>query len=82
MTQTTFKQQVKMGNCCIKTHNGWVAGVEKVSIKQDVGASMSEKVCKDKTNVSPSTDKYICIKNVNDLHRELGHPSKENTNAT
>ncbi len=24
-------------DCCIKTHNGWVAGVEIVSMKQEVG---------------------------------------------
>ncbi len=69
-------------DCHIKTCNGWVAAVEIVTIKQEVGASMSEKVCKDKTNVSPSIDKYLCIKNVNDLHRELGHPSEKNTRAT
>ncbi len=69
-------------DCRIKTHNGWVAGVEIVPIKQEIGASISEKMHNSKTTVSPSTDKHVCIKNVNDLHRELGHPSQASTRAT
>ncbi len=69
-------------DCHIKTNNGWVVGVEIVSMKQDVGASMSEKVHNSLTQVSPSMDKHICIKNMNDLHRELGHKSEATTRAT
>ncbi len=62
----TFYQQ-------IKTHNGSVAGVEIIPIKHDVGANT--KVTKKKMQISRS-------KNVNDLHRELGHPSEATTRAT
>ncbi len=51
-------------------------------IKQEIGASISEKIHNSKTTVLPSTDKHVCIKNVNDLHRELGHPSETSTRAT
>ncbi len=69
----TFVQQ-------IKTHNGWVTGVEIISIKHDVGANT--KVTKKKTQTSIIMMTYVCINNVNDLHRELGHPSEVTTRTT
>ncbi len=58
----------------MKTHNGWVAGVEIIPIKHGIGANTKE--TKKKTQISISTKTYVCIKNKNDLHRELGHPSE------
>ncbi len=52
-----------------------------MSMQQEFGESMSEKVHKSKTKVSPRMDKHVCIKNVNDLHRELGHLSEVTTRA-
>ncbi len=69
----TFYQQ-------IKTHNIWVARVEIIPIKHDVGANIKE--TKKKTQVSTSTKTYVCIKKMSNLHRELGHPSEATTRCT
>ena len=71
-TMLTFDRQ-------IKTHNGWVAGVEIIPIKHDVGANTKE--TKKKTQISISMKTYVCMKNMNDQLRELGHPSEATTRA-
>ncbi len=68
----TFDQQ-------IKTHNGWVAGLQIIPIKHNLGANT--KVTKKKTQISTSMKTYACMENVNDLHRALGHPSEAITRA-
>ncbi len=68
-------------NQCIKTHSGWVAGVEIIPMKREVGKSIVEEVHNSGTEVLPSKEKYVCIKNVNNLHRQLGHPSEASTRA-
>ncbi len=60
----------------IKTHNGWVAGVEIIPIKSYVGAKTKE--TKKKTQISISMMTSMSIKNVNDLHREFCKPSLAN----
>ena len=59
----------------IKTRSGWLGGVEIIPVGRDA-AKYANNQAKESTNT------YIKMKNVNDLHRELGHPNKVITRAT
>ena len=58
-------------DCRCKTRDGWIAGIEVLPCSGEVAKLSSDGVVK-----------HSKRKNVNEFHRELGHPGEDVTRAT